>query len=132
MSFLLDTDICSAYLKGNPAVWNRFMQFSGGLHISAITFAELEVWASRAGAPQRRRQAIDELLGDVVLLNVDASVAKLFGQLQAQLLDRGTPAPAMDLLIAATAMFYNLTLVTHNAQDFANIPDLRMADWLAP
>jgi len=36
------------------------------------------------------------------------------------------------LIIAATALLHNLTLVTHNSQDFLNIPGLRMADWLSP
>jgi predicted nucleic acid-binding protein len=52
--------------------------------------------------------------------------------LQAWLLDAGTPAPGMDLMIAATALVHNLTLVTHNTRDYANIPDLRLIDWLTP
>ena len=38
----------------------------------------------------------------------------------------------MDLLIAATALVHNLTLVTHNVRDFANVPDLMIQDWLSP
>ena len=41
-------------------------------------------------------------------------------------------APEMDLLIAATALVYDLTLVTHNVRDFANVPGLRVQDWLNP
>ena len=41
MSLLLDTDTCSAYLKGDHRVGNRFMQYGGRLHISAVTAAEL-------------------------------------------------------------------------------------------
>jgi predicted nucleic acid-binding protein len=41
MSFLLDTDICSAYLKGNPDVQNRFIQYGGRLQVSVITVGEL-------------------------------------------------------------------------------------------
>jgi predicted nucleic acid-binding protein len=36
----------------------------------------------------------------------------------------------MDLLIAATALVYDLTLVTHNTRHFQGIPDLRLEDWL--
>jgi tRNA(fMet)-specific endonuclease VapC len=36
----------------------------------------------------------------------------------------------MDLLIAATALVHNLTLVTHNIRDFANVPGLTVQDWL--
>jgi predicted nucleic acid-binding protein len=41
MSFLLDTDTCSAFLKGNRNVQNRFLQYGGQLHISIITVGEL-------------------------------------------------------------------------------------------
>jgi len=132
MSFLIDTDICSAYLKGNRIVWNRFMQFTGGLHISAITLAELNVWAQRAGAPKSRLESLQALLNDLIFLEVDVDVAQRYGHLQALLLDQGKPAPGMDLVIAATALVHNLTLVTHNTQDFINTPGLRIADWLVP
>ena len=48
MSFLVDTDICSAYMKGDHHVWQRFMQYRGRLHVSAITVGELFTWALRA------------------------------------------------------------------------------------
>jgi predicted nucleic acid-binding protein len=41
MSFLVDTDMCSVYMKGNRDVWQRFMQYRGQLHVSAITVGEL-------------------------------------------------------------------------------------------
>ena len=41
MNFLVDTNICSAYLKGDKAVWGKFMQHSGGLAISVVTAGEL-------------------------------------------------------------------------------------------
>jgi predicted nucleic acid-binding protein len=45
---------------------------------------------------------------------------------------QGGLPPEMDLLIAATALFHGLTLVTHNVQDFAAVPGLAVQDWLAP
>lgn len=41
MSFLLDTDICSAHLKRPAGLMHRFMQHSGTLAISTITEGEL-------------------------------------------------------------------------------------------
>jgi len=35
-------------------------------------------------------------------------------------------------MIAAVALTYDLTLVTHNTADFENIPGLRLDDWLRP
>jgi predicted nucleic acid-binding protein len=130
VSFIIDTDICSAHLKQGGKVSNRFLQYTGGLHISTITLAELSTWALRADAPPKRLQVLQEMLSDVKILEVTIDVAEKFGQLQASLLDAGKPAPAMDLLIAATALVHDLTLVTHNAKDYVNISDLRIVDWL--
>jgi tRNA(fMet)-specific endonuclease VapC len=38
----------------------------------------------------------------------------------------------MDLLNGATALVHNLTMVTHNAKDYSDIPGLTIADWLVP
>ena len=38
----------------------------------------------------------------------------------------------MDLLNASVALVCNLTVVTHNVQDYAMIPGLTLDDWLAP
>jgi len=131
MSFLLDTDICSAHLKGAPGVTSRFLQYSGRLHLSVVSLAELYTWALRSQAPPRRSQCLAELLSNLTLLDVDRDVAERFGQVRAELLDRGRPVPGMDLLIGATALVHGLTVVTHNTQDFADIPALTVADWLA-
>src|SRR5207245_2922334 len=110
---------------------NRFLQHTGGLCISAITLAELYTWALRATAAPKRLQGLRDLLSDVTILDVNVEIAERFGRLQAALFDAGTPAPAMDLLIGATALVHDLTLVTHNTQDYAKIPSLRLADWSA-
>ena len=54
MSFLVDTDICSAHLKQRGALTHKFLQHMGNLHVSAITVGELYTWALRAKAPPRR------------------------------------------------------------------------------
>lgn len=132
MSFLLDTDICSLYVKGNARLANRFVQYGGRLHISAVTLGELLTWAFRANAPPQRQQDVQNLLNQVTVLDVTPDVAAKFGEIRAALFDAGTPAPVMDLFIATTALVHNLTLVTHNTADYANVPGLTFVDWLIP
>jgi tRNA(fMet)-specific endonuclease VapC len=131
MSFLIDTDICSAHLKGAGAVTGRLLQYTGRLHVSVVTVGELYTWAFRAGAASRRLLALRELLGDIVVVDVDEAVAERFGRLRAALLDEGRSPPSMDLFIAATAIARDLILVTHNTADFDMIPGLAVVDWLA-
>ena len=64
MSFLLDTDTCSAYLKNDPAVVGRVMLHYGGLNVSVITVGELLTWALRAHALQLEVRQLAEHLVD--------------------------------------------------------------------
>ena len=72
------------------------------------------------------------MLADVTVLEVTARIAERFGQVQAGLLDARRPAPAMDLLNGAVALVHDLTLMTHNVQDYAGIPGLRVVDRTVP
>ncbi|MBI3118750.1 MAG: type II toxin-antitoxin system VapC family toxin, partial [Candidatus Hydrogenedentes bacterium] len=83
MSYLLDTDICSAFIKGDPRVWSKVMQYAGRLHISTITVAELFAWVLRAKSPPARPQGLLDFLSDMTLLHVDMDVARRFGEIRA-------------------------------------------------
>ena len=64
--------------------------------------------------------------------DVDFAVADKFGEIRAGLLDQGITVGAMDTLNASLAIVHNLTMVTHNTHDYANIPGLTLEDWMAP
>ena len=132
MSFLLDTDICSAYLKGDRAVFGKVVQHGGQLHLSTVSAAELFAWVLRKKASPSRLQGLRDLFRDVAILEVTVDVSETFGQIRAGLLDSGRNMPDLDLLIASTALVHDLTLVTHNVQDFSNLAQLRIQDWLNP
>src|SRR5690242_5830347 len=132
MSFLIDTDTCSAYVKGVGPVMNRFAQYGGRLYISAITLGELLTWALRAQAPAHRRQEVEDLVKQVTVLDITADVGRKFGEVRAALFDAGTPAPDSDLLNGAVALVHNLTMVTHNTADYLNIPGLPLDDVMVP
>jgi predicted nucleic acid-binding protein len=132
MSLLLDTDICSAYLKKDQKVVGKVMLHFGGLHVSVVTVGELLTWAQRASAPASRLQGVRDLLKASAIHEVDLTVAEKFGELRATLLDRGITTGEMDLLNASVALVHNLTMVTHNTSHYANIPGLTLDDWLIP
>ena len=130
MSFLLDTDTCSAALKQDPRVFNRFVQYGGRLYTSRIVLAELYAWAFRASNPLNRLDAIERLQGEVALIEFTDDCARWYGRLRLQLLALGQSVPSIDLLIAASALAFDHTLVTHNTKDFMPVPGLRVVDWL--
>ena len=118
-------------MKGDRQLWQRFTQYGGRLHVSVITVGELYTWGLRAAASPKRLPALLDLLNDVTVHEVTVDVGRKFGELRASLLDAGQGTPDMDLLIAATALVQGFTLVTHNVQDFANLPGLSVEDWLS-
>jgi tRNA(fMet)-specific endonuclease VapC len=116
MSFLLDTDICSAYLRNDPVVVGRVLLHYGGLSVSVITVGELLTWALRAKAPPDRLKGVQDLLKGATVLDITLSIAERFGEVRAGLLDRGITVAEMDLLNGATALDHRLTMVTHNTR----------------
>ena len=132
VSFLLDTDIASAYLKNHARVITRVTMHYGSLHVSVVTVGELLTWAGRAKAPPSRLQGVLDLLSVCQVLDVDYAAAETFGRIRADLLDRGRTVGELDLFNASVALVHNLTVVTHNVADYRDVPGLSIVDWMVP
>lgn len=133
MSFLLDTNILSAHLRRPSGLAHRFVQHSGRLYASTVSLSGLYVWVFARPDPAPAHAAVVTLLAyEVNVIPFDADCAEQFGRVRSELRPRGINVDNMDLLIAATALVYDPTLVTHNTAHFEPIPGLRLDDWLAP
>lgn len=123
MSWLLDTNVLSELRKGPRAAPSVLDWFSttneSGLFTSALVLGE----ARRGVEAIRRRDAVAALALEQWLLRlretfadrvlpVDERVADRWGALSVP-----DPLPAVDGLLAATALVHDLTLVTRNVRD---------------
>ena len=61
-----------------------------------------------------------------LVLSIDRAVADRWGRLVAA---AGRPLPAIDSLLAATALTHDLVLVTRNSKDFAGLPVVTLNPW---
>ncbi|HEX4141935.1 MAG TPA: type II toxin-antitoxin system VapC family toxin [Pirellulales bacterium] len=132
MSFLLDTDICSAHMRRPGGLAHFFFQYSSAIAIPSVVLAELYAGAYRHPNPTRLLTLIEDLLPEVRVIDFDSACAQRFGQLRGTLRQQGTSVPTTDLMIASVALVHDLTLVTHNRADYQNVPGLRIDDWLTP
>jgi tRNA(fMet)-specific endonuclease VapC len=133
VSYLLDTNICSAHFKRPAGLMHRFVQHSGRLYIPTIVLGELYTWDYLRPDPVGFMAKLEnDLLPDLIVLDFDKQCGQEFGRLRGTLLKQGLDVSRFDLLIASVALVHDLTVVTHNTQDFQNIPGLRLEDWLAP
>jgi len=94
------------------------------LATTRFNLAELYVGVHRSDHPDHERRAVEGVLHDLEILEFDGVAAQLFGRLTALLQQSGTPAGDMDVLIAATAMVRQHSLITRNPSHYANIPAL--------
>ena len=125
MSFLLDTNVISELRKGQRADRAVIDWFStvaeADLFLSVLVMGELRQGIERV----RRRdpssaQALERWLMVLMsaysdrILAIDSRIAELWGRLNVP-----DPLPAVDGLLAATAMAHDMTLVTRNARHVA-------------
>ncbi len=135
MAYLFDTDAISELFKPRPSSayleWlaevDREDQFT-----SAVVIGELYKGAFRSPAGERHLRYIEErVLPTVTVLPFDLPVARVFGEVQADLEDLGTPLADADVQIGATALHFGLTLVTGNLRHFGRISGLHVDEILA-
>lgn len=125
MSYLLDTNVVSELRKrerGHPGVvrWAASVD-PAELHTSVLVIGEIRrgIELKRRSDPARAT-ALEGWLDKVRaglgghILPVDERIAELWGKLGA-----AVTLPAIDGLIAATAMVHGLTVVTRNFGDMA-------------
>ena len=129
MSFLVDTNVFSEKLKRKPdaAVVRWLAENEANLFVSTITIAEIRRGIERLPEGVRRDEFQQWLaqIGRTMkgsVLGFSRSVAHVWGQMQGQLDAKGIRLSPFDGLIAATAIRYDLVIVTRNARDFASAP----------
>ena len=128
--FLLDTNIPSELVRPQPEpklkTWVA-AQDLGTLSISAVSFGELRKGIVLLSPGKRRAELETWMEKDLPLLffgrilPVTRSVAERWGVLEAQRQLAGRPLNVPDGQIAATALEHNLTVVTRNVKDFADL-----------
>ena len=134
LTHLLDTDICIYTMKGrNRALAQRLDELSGKNAISDLTIFELYSGADRYQSPISRTNIIDEFANRMTVLPFDSNAARIAGPLRYKLRSSGQMIGAYDLLIAATALSRNLTLMTNNVREYNRVDGLKVEKWeIAP
>ena len=127
MSYLVDTDWVVEYLKGRePAVTTLSQLRHEGLAISLITFCEVYEGIYSGRAPEQQEEFFLRFLRRAQVLPLNRTILRHFAHVRSQLRAQGQLIGDLDLLIAATALHHNLTLLTHNARHFSRISELTL------
>jgi len=129
MPYLVDTDWVIDLLASVPEALQLLDRLAqDGIAISIITYMEAYQGVERSPHPEEAQSKLTAFLNSVPVIPLTPAVAQRCARLRETLRKQGkrVNARSLDLIIAATALEYNLTLVTRNAEDYADIPGLKL------
>jgi predicted nucleic acid-binding protein len=130
MKYLIDTDLVIDHLVGDQTASTLLQNTLGpsGIAISIISFAEVYVGILRSATRKQAEAGFRDFLRSVPVLPLTKTVARQNAAIRVDLLQRGrsTRQRAFDLLIAATAIAHQLTLVTRNKADYQDLTGLTL------
>ncbi|MBI3537043.1 MAG: type II toxin-antitoxin system VapC family toxin [Chloroflexi bacterium] len=131
MNFILDTDICIYWLKGNATVRDRFYKAGASeIAISVITIAELFYGAYNSSRMNENLGQVETFTNGIDILQLSLVALRKFGEMKSTLQKSGQLITDFDLLIASTAIAENRVLVTNNIKHFDRISELKLENWL--
>lgn len=126
MSFLIDTCCISELVnkKPDPNVVKWFTDHDElSMYLSVLTFGELRKGIEKLPDSKKKEELNQWVEEDLFnrfktrVLNINMKEVNRWGGFLAEAEKNGTPLPAIDALIAATAQVHNLTVVTRNTKD---------------
>ena len=127
--YLLDTNICIYFLKGQFGLHGKINEIGKeNCFLSEITIAELKFGAENSVQKEKNRKNVEEFQSKFDILPVFPAL-DIFAKEKARLKTKGRILDDFDLLIGATALQNNLTLVTKNVNDFDRLKGIKIEDW---
>ena len=122
---VVDTNIVSYIFKKDTRGVLYEPHIAGKLAlIAAQTLAELELMPLKNNWGVKKHQALRDYAKKFVFVEANETICLFWAQIQARAKRIGRPVSVGDAWIGATALAYDAPLITHNPDDFKNIPNL--------
>ncbi|PJC30478.1 hypothetical protein CO051_05490 [Candidatus Roizmanbacteria bacterium CG_4_9_14_0_2_um_filter_39_13] len=127
MEILIDSDIIIDFLsnQNSAVVFFRESISNKKIYISVISWAEV-VYGFKKIKTINKIQLFQNFLDDyqIKVISIDEKVAEKYLEIKIDLEVRRIPLDDFDLLIAATATSYSLSLMTRNIKHFKRVKGL--------
>ena len=129
--FVLDSCICIDLMRGNLPYAYKLMRESDPclFKIPAVVAAELYFGAENSSRPTENHLLVERFLQPYEILPFTNACARAYAHIRSALNEMGKPIGPNDLLIAATAIANQATLVSNNSKEFERVDGLRVESW---
>ena len=129
--YLLDTNVCIVYIKFPNSNVRTKIAATPPAKIAVCSVVKYEMFygSMKSSDPVRSLQIQEGFLSQFESLPFDDTACRHAAKIRADLSRSGNLIGAYDILIAATAVAHDLTLVTHNVSEFSRVIGLRIEDW---
>lgn len=122
---IVDTDVVSMLFKGDTrALAYRSHSTGRLLGISFMTLAELERWSLERAWGERRQLELAQHLTRYAVLPVSRELCGKWAEVSFAAKKKGRPIQAADAWIAASALHYQVPLITNNRSDYSAVDGL--------
>ena len=130
--YLIDTNICIYAIKNKYPFLNARLEAINinDIYISTVSICELEYGAGKSKWGAKTRDIMSRFLHPFNIIPFTREDAVTCGQIRAYLARNGIPIGMYDVMIAAQGITRNMTVVTHNTNEFSRVPDIKIQDWL--
>jgi tRNA(fMet)-specific endonuclease VapC len=130
VAYLIDTDTIIYSLKNDKKVQEKFLEHEKiPKYISIVTYGELLYGAKKSEWVEKNCAKVYRLKNLFPVIPVDLPIIETFSDLKSKYRRTGIIIDDFDLLIAATALTYNQTVVTNNIKHFGRIEELKIENW---
>ncbi len=129
MGMMVDTNVFIRFEKSSKAIDLSPWEPSERVYISVVTVSELLIGVHRADTEERRQRRsafVEAILSGIGVLDFTLDCARMHAEIYAELAKKGQLIGAHDLIIAATARYHDLSILTENVDEFSRVPGLRV------
>ncbi|KKP61451.1 MAG: putative ribonuclease VapC [Candidatus Levybacteria bacterium GW2011_GWA2_37_36] len=123
-TYFLDTSVIIDYLRGKEEQVTLINELKGKLVSSYICLSELYEGIFRSKNKNAESTILEFFSGLSKTYGLNQKIAQEFGSLRKNLKQRGEIIEDLDIMIAATCLVYNLSLVTLNKRHFSRVKGL--------
>lgn len=127
--YLLDTNMCIYFIKGQYELYNKIAEVGEqNCFISEMTVAELKYGIENSKTAEAMRKVVEAFISKFSVIPIYNSL-DIYAKEKTRLRKQGLMIDDFDILIGATAVANDMVMVTNNVAHLSRLDNISIEDW---